>query len=397
MTNSAWERVGVVLAKEVTDNVRDRRSLGSAALGALLGPVVILLLVLVLGKVLFKEAEKPLELPVQGAENAPNLIHFLEQNNVHIHPAPADPQAAVRNGDVEVVLIIPAGYGEAFSAGQPALVQVVLDTSRTSSQPANSRLNRLLDAYSGEVGLLRLQARGVSPLVTRVLIVSQMDVSTPQSQVLIFLNMLPYLLMFTIFSGGAGVIIDATAGERDRNSLEPLLINPVARREFVLGKLLASLPFAIVAVLVSLSAFGIIFNVIPMEEIIGFQMSIDVLGLGIIFLICLPMVLLASAIQMIIATFARSFKEAQTYVGFLPLVPALPGIGLAFLPVKPALWTMLIPTFGQQILINQVMRGETVAPLNVGISVVVTLVVAVVLTSAAVRLYEREQILFGKT
>ncbi len=397
MTGSAWERVGVVFAKEVTDNLRDRRSLGSTVMGAMLGPVLILILVLVLGKALFKQAEKPLELPVQGAENAPNLIHFLEQNNVHIQPAPADPQAAVRNGDVEVVLIIPPGYGEAFGAGQPAAVQMVLDTSRTSSQPANSRLSRLLDAYSGEVGLLRLQARGVSPLVTRVLTVSQVDVSTPQSQVLIFLNMLPYLLMFTIFSGGAGVIIDATAGERERNSLEPLLINPVARREFVAGKLLASLPFGLAAVLVSLAAFGIIFNVIPMEEIVGFQMSIDVGGLGVIFLICLPIIFLASAVQMIIATFARSFKEAQTYVGFLPLVPALPGLGLAFLPVKPALWTMLIPTFGQQILINQIMRGQAVAALSVGVSMVVTLALAAVLVGVAVRLYEREQILFGKT
>jgi sodium transport system permease protein len=396
MTDSAWDRVGVVFAKEVTDNLRDRRSLGSAVLGALLGPIIIFIMVLVLGKAFFKEVEKPLELPVQGAENAPNLIRFLEQNNVHVLPAPADPQAAVRNGDVEVVLIIPATYGEAFSAGQPAGVQVVLDTSRTSSQPANSRLRGLLDAYSGEVGMLRLQARGVSPMVTRGLAVSMVDVSTPQSQVLIFLNMLPYLLMFTIFSGGAGVIIDATAGERERNSLEPLLINPVARREFVLGKLLASLPFAIAAVLLSLSAFGIMFNVIPMEEIIGFQMSIDVGGLGVIFLICLPMILLASALQMIIATFARSFKEAQTYVGFLPLVPALPGIGLAFLPVKPALWTMLIPTFGQQILINQVMRGEIVSAFNVALSVAVTLALAAVLVGVAIRLYEREQILFGK-
>jgi sodium transport system permease protein len=397
MTNSSLERTGVVFAKEVIDNFRDRRSLGSAVLGALLGPGIILIMLLVLGKAFFKEPEKPIDLPVQGAEHAPNLIAYLEQNNVRIKPAPADPQAAVRNGDVEVVLIIPADYGDAFTSGRPAALQAVYDSSRTSAQPTYGRLSALLDGYSRQVGLLRLQARGISPAVTEGLAVVKVDMATPQSQVLIFLNMLPYLLMFTIFSGGAGVIIDATAGERERNSLEPLLINPVARREFVAGKLLASLPFAFAAVLLSLSAFGIIFNVIPMEEIIGFQMSIDVGGLGVIFLICLPMVLLASAIQMIIATFARSFKEAQTYVGFLPLAPALPGIGLAFLPVKPALWTMLIPTFGQQILINQVMRGEMVSALNVGVSVAVTLVLAVVLTGVAVRLYQREQILFGKT
>jgi sodium transport system permease protein len=396
MTPGALDRVGVVFAKEVGDNVRDRRSLGSALLGALLGPILILIMILVLGQALFKKVERPLVLPVQGAENAPALIQFLEQNNAQIKPAPADPAAAVRSGDVEVVLIIPPQFGADFSAGRPATVQVVLDTSRTSAQVTNERLNRLLTSYSQEMGALRLMARGVSPTVATALAIQNVDVATPQSQVLIFLNMLPYLLMFTLFAGGAGVIIDATAGERERSSLEPLLINPVARWELVVGKLLASLPFATAAVLLSLAAFGVIFNAIPMEEIIGFRMSVDVSALGLIFLICLPMIFLASSVQMIIATFARSFKEAQTYVGFLPLIPALPGIGLAFLPVKAALWTMLIPTFGQQILINQLMRGEPVSGLNVAVSVAVTLGLAAALTGVAIELFGREQILFGK-
>ena len=396
MTPGALDRVGVVFAKEVGDNARDRRSLGSVLLGALLGPVLILIIIVVLGQALFTKADKPLVLPLQGGENAPALVQFLVQSGVQIQPAPADPLAAVRAGDAEVVLVVPAGYGADFSAGRPATVQMVLDTSRTSAQVDTERLRRLLDAYSQQIGALRLMARGVSPTVTSALAVQDVDVATPQSQVLIFLNMLPYLLMFTIFSGGAGVIIDATAGERERSSLEPLLINPVARWELVIGKLLASLPFAAAAVSFSLAAFGVIFNVVPMEEIVGVRMSIDVGALGMILLICLPMVLLASAIQMIIATFARSFKEAQTYVGFLPLVPALPGIGLAFLPVKPALWTMLIPTFGQQILINQLMRGEAVSALNVAVSVGLTLALAVALTGVAVRLFSREQVLFGK-
>ncbi|MDW8327923.1 MAG: hypothetical protein RMK99_15280 [Anaerolineales bacterium] len=99
---------------------------------------------------------------------------------------------------------------------------------------------------------------------------------------------------------------------------------------------------------------------------------------------------------MIIATFARNFKEAQTYVGFLPLAPALPGLGLAFLPVKPELWTMLIPTFGQQILINQFMRGEPINVLNVVVSAAVTTVVAVVLVILAIRLYEQEHIILAR-
>jgi sodium transport system permease protein len=107
------------------------------------------------------------------------------------------------------------------------------------------------------------------------------------------------------------------------------------------------------------------------------------------------MILLAGALQMIIATFTRSFKEAQSYVGFLPLIPALPGIGLAFLPVKPELWTMLIPTFGQQILINQFMRSEPVSGANVLISSAVTLLLAVIFIWIAIRLFMQERIIFG--
>ena len=108
------------------------------------------------------------------------------------------------------------------------------------------------------------------------------------------------------------------------------------------------------------------------------------------------MMLLAASLQIIIATFTRSFKEAQNYLSFLPLIPALPGMFLAFLPIKAELWTMLIPTFGQQLLINQLMRGEPVSALNVAVSALVTLAVALALIFAAARLYEREQVVLGR-
>jgi sodium transport system permease protein len=231
--------------------------------------------------------------------------------------------------------------------------------------------------------------------VTEPLAIEQQDVSTPQSQGVLFLNILPYFIVMVVFMGGMYVIIDTTAGERERGSLEPLLINPVARWEFVIGKMSAAVPFAIFAVLTTLVAFSVVFNVFPLEDYVGVPVNVDTGALIGIFLISLPMILLASALQMIIATYTRSFKEAQTYVGFLPLIPALPGIGLAFLAVKANFWTMLIPTFGQQLLINQLMRGEPVNPINVLISTVVTLILAGVLVWVAIKLYERERVLLG--
>jgi sodium transport system permease protein len=115
-----------------------------------------------------------------------------------------------------------------------------------------------------------------------------------------------------------------------------------------------------------------------------------------IFLICLPIIFFASAIQMLVASFSRSTKEAGTYLPFIALVPSLPGLALAFFPVKATLWTMLIPTFGQQILINQFMRLEPISALNAVVSSVMTILVSAFITLAAVKLYEREQIVIGK-
>jgi sodium transport system permease protein len=393
---SSLKRIIVVFNKELLDNLRDRRSIFSALATTIIGPALLLVMIIIVGKTIMRDqTENKLLLHVLGAENAPTLIMFLEQQNVEILPAPANPETAVRNGDTNIVLVIPEDYGENFTQGRPAEVKVIIDSSRQSALSDIQRTSELLENYSEMIGSLRLMTRSVSPTVIDVLAIERVDVSTPQTQVLIFLNMMPYFIIMVVFVGGMYVIIDSTAGERERGSLEPLLINPVARWEFVLGKLLASIPFAILSVFVTLAAFALAFNVFPLEEYIGFPMSINLKALVGIFFISLPMIFLASAVQMIITSFTRSFKEAQTYVGFLPLVPALPGIGLAFMPVKAKLWTMLIPTFGQQLLINQMMRGEPISVMNIWVSTLVTTLAAIIVIFAAIKLYEKERLLFG--
>jgi sodium transport system permease protein len=153
--------------------------------------------------------------------------------------------------------------------------------------------------------------------------------------------------------------------------------------------------FTLQAVVETLLGFGLMINFLPLAEL-PVQLSLSVESLAGIFLISLPMMVLAAALQFIIATFTRSYREAQNYLSLLPLIPALPGMFLAFVPFKPELWTMLIPTFGQQLLINQFMRGEAVDPLNALVASVVTFVVGAALVVVAVRLFSREQVLFSK-
>jgi sodium transport system permease protein len=135
---------------------------------------------------------------------------------------------------------------------------------------------------------------------------------------------------------------------------------------------------------------------VPLGAQLGVRLSLGLPALLAIFLIALPIMLLAGALQMIIATSSRTVKEAQSYLAFLPLIPALPGLFLAFLPLRPAMWQMLVPTFGQQVLINQLMRGEPIDPLFTAVSAAITLAIGLLLTLVAMRLFGREQVLFGR-
>ncbi len=386
----------VIFQKEMLDNLRDTRSWMTGFFWSLFGPLLIGGMIVMLGNTFKESTEKPLSLPVLGVEHAPNLIKFLEQQNVIILPAPADPQAAVIAGDINVALIIPENYGEDFSAGETAAVQLVFDSTRQSAIVDIERAKNVIQSYSRYIGVLRLSLRGVSPEVMSVIQIEEMDTATPQSQALIFLSMLPYFIIFAIFNGASPVIIDATAGERERGSLEPLLINPLSRSWVVIGKLLSAMPFAIITLIITLGGFAAVFQILPIEELLGIQIGFNLSTLFSIFLICLPIVFIACAIQTLIASYAKTTKEASTYLPFVGLIPALPGMALAFLPVKPELWTMLIPTFGQQILINQFLRAEPISGMNIFISALATILISLVITFIAVKLYEGERIITGK-
>jgi len=390
------KKILVIFQKEMLDNLRDYRSWMTGFFWALFGPLLLGGMIMLLGKTVRERIDESLVLPVSGAENAPNLIAYLEQQDVIIEPAPEDPEAAVIAGDINVALIIPPNFGKDFSSSETADVQLVLDSTRQSAVADISRARNLLDGYDRYIGLLRLSLRGVSPEVIRVVQVEEVDTATPQSQALIFLSMLPYFIIFAIFNGASPVITDATAGERERGSLEPLLINPVRRGWVAIGKMISAMPFATTNLVITLAGFAAIFQILPIEELLGVQIGFDMSTLIAVFLICLPIVFLACAIQTLIASFTKTTKEAGTYLPFIGLIPSLPGLALAFLPVKPDLWTMLIPTFGQQVLINQFLRSEPIMAVNIVVSAVLTILLAAVVTYIAIKLYEGERIITGR-
>ena len=388
--------IWIILQKESLDNLRDRRSLGSSMIWVLFNPLFFIIFLGVVNSVFSDQVARVLYLPVVGENHAPNLIGFLEQHNVVLENAPSDPEAAVKSGQVDLVLLIPEDYAQNFDQGQSAPVQMIVDRSNQGASVAIRRLETLLTAYSQQVGTLRLLARGVDPQLLRPLDIKDIDVSTEQSRSASLLSVLPLVLLLAAFTGGLYLAIDATAGERERGSLEPLLINPVRRRDIVLGKFLATFLFTLIVTILTLLVFVSLLNIPAIQIFMGIKLRFEFISLLLMFLVLLPVILLGVSLQILVASFAKSFKEAQTYVSYLIFLPVLPGLFLSIIPFKVQLWMMLVPIISQLLIILSIFRGDIPDWGSLFLASLTTSLVGAFFVSLAIHLYERERILFGR-
>src|SRR5262249_16594926 len=186
--------------------------------------------------------------PVAGAAIAPKLVSFLQRQGAIVETAPPDFEAQVRDGKLELAISIPEDNGKEFEAGRSAPVQFYEDSSRTKSRPSVLRARRLLEIYTRRMSALRMIARGVSPALVAPLEVADLDLATTEKTAANLLGMMPLFLLMTVFMGGLHLAIDSTAGERERGSLEALLVNPVRRSSVAAGKWLAVLAMTLAPV-----------------------------------------------------------------------------------------------------------------------------------------------------
>jgi sodium transport system permease protein len=378
--------------KEVRENLRDKRTVFSALIyGPLFGPLMFVLLMNTLVGREMKKAEGPLKVPVIGAQYAPNLIGALEQQGLVPQPPIADPDKAVRDRDADVVLRIPAGYGKAWSKGEPAQVELIYDASQQGSSTPRSRLEDMLNLYSRQQGALRLLARGLSPSVGVPLVVNKRDQSTPQSRAGLALSILPYFFVFAVYIGSMYLAIDLTAGERERQSLEPLFANPVARWRILVGKLGAIAAFSLASLVLTAVAFSVAGHFLPAEKL-GMSFDLGPAFIGRAILLELPLIALFAVLETLVAAFAKSYREAQTYLGLLMIVPILPSMLMSFMPVKPAHWMYTVPLLGQQIGISDLLRGQPVLASDIGVALLCGFAAALLLGLITAWVYRSERL-----
>lgn len=385
-----------VFRKELTETFRDRRSLlSSLVMGPVFGP---LLLVGVLSLSLERSVsrmDEAVPVVVSGAERAPNLVQFLRGQNLAVTLRDGEEpeiRAWIEADGEQVALLVPETFAARFAAGEPARLLLFADGSNARSDRRADRVRAVLAGYSGMIATLRLQARGISPAVAQAVVVDDVDLSTPSSRATLVLGMLSYIILLVTLAGGMYLAIDATAGERERGSLEPLLTTPVPRPQIIYGKVLGAAFFMALALALVMVSLAVSVRRVPLEEL-GMSANFGPGVAAAIFAVTLPFVAVGASLLTVVASFTRSYKEAQTWLSAVLLVPTLPIAiaGLLDVDASPAL--MSVPSLSQHLLIQGLLRNEPLPALFVSISVVSTLALGGALAWLAGRLYQREQIL----
>ncbi len=385
-----------VFIKEALDNFRDKRTLGSALImGPIFGPILFAVVINISIERSLESAEKTLELPVIGQEYAPNMVAYLRSRNIDAVEGPEDLEAAmeaVKTGEHDVVLVIPPGIGEELADMIPATVRLVSDQANTDADRDARRVRGALYGWNQELAAVRVVGRGINPMTLRPLNIDEVDVSTPSGRSAMLLGMMSYFFVFAALMGGMYLAIDTTAGERERGSLEPLLSLPVTRDQLIIGKIGATCLFMTLSLLLSLTAFYFVLDYMPLQQLgMTPNFGIDVVVKAL--LLFLPFILLGAALMTLVASFTKSYREAQTWLNVLLIAPTLPILIVSILTLRPRTEFMFIPSLSQHLLLVDMVKNEPINGQHVAISVLSTLVIGGLLTWVCARLYRREGLL----
>ncbi|WP_212677670.1 ABC transporter permease [Undibacterium rivi] len=366
-----------IFRKEIKDALRDRRTLMTALLSSLLGvPLMLFIFSTVLSQVESQE-EKRTVLAV-GIEYAPQLENFILRQGYQVKAAPLDYEAKSRSKELDQpVLLVPQDFEKKLMTGDKAILEVAYDSNNRQAEFGLRPLKRLLEAYTQETTLMGLTMRGISTELLQRIEVRERRLQKPEERKASITEMLPMMVLMAIIIGGMYAAIDTTAGERERGSLEPLMMNPVSGWQLAIGKWGAVAAVGMGVVVLT------IFSFFPSQWLIKndtlraeFQFGIkDAIGF---LMVLLPLAASMAALQIAIALDCKSYKEAQVrnqivtmFIPFVSLIPIL-------FPGREPAWFKWVPVLAQNQMMNQVLKGEVLHPLTLGMALATCVLITVI-------------------
>ncbi|QIR15987.1 ABC transporter permease [Shewanella aestuarii] len=379
------KKIFAMVRKELIDAARDKRSVMAGLYYAIGTPLLMCGMFMVLIGQL--SSPEDLNITINKAHNAPDLVRYLGRNGINAADA-SDP-----NQDVKAIsLTISDDYAENMAKAKPAEIIVEADNSDEKLQNSIRRLQRELQAYSSEMGSLRLIARGINPQVMQPLKVNMKDQATPDSKGGMILGIAIFTMIYSVFISGMNLAIDTSAGERERNSLALMLSHPISTGQLVLGKVIAVTTFALLGLVLILLISKIAYAFVPWQEL-GFSINISTDFMGLMLLVGIPVALLASTLQLFVSFMAKTFKEAQSYLTMVLFVPLALSMAASYNIAPEALqW---LPVSGQQQALMDFIKGKDIPMLQLVVSSVATVVISLGLMFSLEKSLKSEKVVFG--
>lgn len=380
----AW----TVFTKELIDALRDRRTLLVVLLSSvLMGPLVLIALSGLVAS--FEARAERREVVLAGAEHAPTLTNYLARQGFTVKPAPADYEAQLRRAELgDPVLVVPADFEAALARAEAPRLLLVSDSANKRANAGVWRLQQLVAGFNRERATLALALRGVSPDLTDSARLDERDLANPQTRGTQLTGILPFFVLMAVLYGALHAALDTTAGERERGSLEPLLMNPAAPLAIVLGKWAAVSAVALLIALLSCFSF------IPAQWLLQGDSLAALFQFGLrealwFIAVIAPFAAALAALLMAVAIRCKSVKEAQASTALVVLACSLlPLVGLLN-PGAEERWHVWVPALAQNTLMTRVLKGETLGAEAIAVSLAVCAAMALLGVAFVARVLRR--------
>ncbi len=345
-----------LLTKELKEALRDRRALMMALMMAVMAPVMIF----AMSKVMIKKAVETPEIYIkfQGAEYAPKLIkHLKDENILSFNDVPEDEKVMWDERDVK--LTIPESYNEDMLDGKTIDLILNTDYSDKAMMVPIRRIKDKIREFALSIGYKRLLVRGIDVRLLQPIKLIEQNTAMPNSNAMLISMMLGLYLLMAAFMSGLPVAIDSSAGERERNVLEMLLCQPVSTVKIVLAKLTSASLIAVVGVVLTLVLTSFAVSFIDLTKI-GASFSLDAFTISALLLLLIPICFFASALQLFVAFQSKNFKEAQSMVSMIIMLPAMVPFVMMMMDDRPK-WLDWLPISGQSLIMEDLFKGLPVS------------------------------------
>jgi sodium transport system permease protein len=320
------------------------------------------------------------EIFVQGMEHAPTLRNYLERQTYTVMPAPDGWEQRLKDSKLgEPVLVVTPAFEAELANGEAPVVELVSSAANQRAQTGSSRVLRLLRGFNQEQALLRLAVRGVAPAALEAMQIEERDLADPATRAAQLATMVPYFVLMAVLYGALNAALDTTAGERERGSLEPLLMNPTSRVAIVLGKW-----GAVASVGMLIAILGCI-SFLPAQWLLRSEALAAMFRYGPgealrFMVLLLPLAGALAGVLMAIAIRCKTAKEAQANATVLVLGVSLLPLMSLFNQEGNSPWHLWVPALAQTTLMGRVLKGEAIPLWDMGLPVAV----CVALTGVAV-------------